>query len=259
MRQPQKSPVSPTVIGTSARKRTRRSVLMGTVVALGGMAVFGTHANADATSEGASALSAPLSASARVAAQVQSFYDRSDTLSASFSQTYYHALYRRTERASGALALDKPGSIRFDYEGGKVMVANGSYMTMYEPGEEGEPGQYAKMPASGDVTHQGFAFLMGQTRIDEDYDYRLLDAERYRWSGTLLELRPKRADAQVRRILLYVDSRAGREGVVHRIRIDDHEGNRNTLTFRNMRFNRDIDAGRFRYSPPAGSVRMRVG
>lgn len=214
-------------------------------------------ASADATTEGASALSAPMTPAARVAARVQAFYDRTDRFETRFSQTYYHATYRRTERATGNLVLDKPGRIRFDYEGGKVMVSTGRYLTMYEPGDDGSPGQYMKMRASEDSLHRGFGFLMGSTRIAEDYTYRMLDAARYRWRGDVLELRPRNADPRVRRVLLYVDARAGREGVVHRIRIDDHEGNRNTLTFRGMRFNASVDAGRFQYTPPLGSIRMQ--
>lgn len=252
------------VIRRRAKKRSKRShraALTMMLLALPGLAFADdteTRSSvAQATAaEGGSALTAPLSPSAQVAAQVQSFYDRTDTLQTNFTQSYYHALYRRTEQATGTLILDKPGRMRFDYASGKVMVASNGYLTMYEPGEEGEAGQYAKMRSSSDTTHQGFAFLMGQTRIDADYNYRLLDAERYGWSGSLLELRPKTNDARVSRVLLYVDGRSGREGVVHRIRIYDHDGNRNTLTFRSMRFNRELGAARFRFQPPAGSVRM---
>lgn len=235
------------------RVRSRRMMLTMMLLAVPSIAFAD---NAETGGEGASALSAPMSPSARVASQVQSFYDRTDTLQTRFSQSYYHGLYRTTERATGTLILDKPGRMRFDYSNGKVMVASSGYLTMYEPGDDGEPGQYAKMRSSSDTTHQGFAFLMGHTRIDEDYNYRLLDAERYGWRGSLLELRPKVADAGVRRVLLYVDGRSGREGVVHRIRIDDHDGNRNTLTFRSMRFNRVLNTERFQYQPPVGSVRM---
>lgn len=210
-------------------------------------------------SEGASALSAPMSPASRIAAQVQSFYDRTDTFQTRFSQTYFHAAYRRTERANGELVLDKPGRMRFDYDGGKVLVSSGTYLTMFDPGDAGEAGQYMKMRSSEDSLHQGFGFLMGSTRIDEDYSYRLLDAQRYGWNGSVLELRPRSSDPRVSRVLLYVDARSGREGVVHRIRIDDHEGNRNTLTFRRMRFNRPVAAARFRYSPPLGSIRMHGG
>ncbi|MFT5358805.1 MAG: outer membrane lipoprotein carrier protein [Polyangiales bacterium] len=248
-------------LGATGRRATRRRhvhsrrvLLTMILLALPGLALAD---NGQSTDEGATALAAPLSRSARIAAQVQSFYDRTDTLQTRFTQSYYHALYRNTERATGTLILDKPGRMRFDYSNGKVMVASSGYLTMYEPGDDGEVGQYAKMRSSSDTTHQGFAFLMGHTRIDEDYNYRLLDAERYGWRGSLLELRPKTADAGVRRVLLYVDGRPGREGVVHRIRIDDHDGNRNTLTFRAMRFNRVLSAERFRYQPPAGAVRMQ--
>lgn len=218
--------------------------------------VSGSARDSSAQGESAQGLSTPSRAVDRVAARVQAFYDRTGSLEASFTQSYWHALHRTTQRASGTMALDRPGRIRFDYANGKVVASGGRYVTVYEPGDDAEPGQYVKTRTSEESMSSAFGFIMGTARIDEDYTTRLLDAGRYRWSGDVLELRPRTADARVARVLLYVDSRPGREGVVHRLRIDDHDGNRNTLTLRSMRFNRDLGPDRFVFQPPAGSIRM---
>ena len=194
----------------------------------------------------------------QVARQVQAFYDQTDTLQARFTQTYYHRLYRRYQRSRGRLVFDKPGRMRFDYDrpNGKVLVSAGGYLTAYEPGDDGEPGQYVKASVAGNAVPSAFAFLTGEARLLDDYRVALLDARRYRWSGHILELRPRRPDPRIRRILLYVDGDPARAGVVHRIRIDDHDGNRNKFELRRMRFNRDVPERVFRYAPPRGSRRV---
>ena len=193
-----------------------------------------------------------------VAAAAQGFYDRVDSLDARFSQSYYHRVYQRTQRSDGRIRFDDAGRMRFDYDApnGKVIVSNGQNLVAYEPGDDGEPGQFVKAPVSEDGLHSGFAFLTGQARIMDDYRVRLLDNERYNWRGHVLELRPRTADPNVRRILLYVDGRTDYFGVVHKVRIDDHEGNRNGFTLRSMRLNRDLGGGAFRYTPPLGSRRI---
>ena len=196
--------------------------------------------------ESAAGLSAPRDTTRVVAARVQAFYDRTDTLQARFAQSYWHALHRTTQSASGTLVLDQPGRMRFDYADGKVVASGGSFVTVYEPGEDGEPGQYAKVRSSEESLSSAFAFVMGTARIAEDYHARLLDSARYGWNG----------DPRVQRVLLYVDAREGLEGVVHRLRIDDHDGNRNTLTLSGLRFNAAVPSSRFAFNPPPGSLRM---
>ena len=216
-------------------------------------------AAAQPTAERADALDAPRQDSPvrRVAAQVQAFYDQTDTLQARFRQLHYHRLYDRRQSASGRLVLDKPGRLRFDYEGGKVFVSDGRFLTAYEPGEEGAPGQYVKSPVGEDAIPGAFAFLTGEGRLDRDYTLRLLDADAWRWDGAVLELRPRRPDPQVRRVVLYVDGDPRRAGVVHRIFVQDHEGNRNLFAFHRMRFNRDVSEGRFAFQPPRGARRIQ--
>ena len=195
----------------------------------------------------------------RVAAEVQAFYDQTDTFSARFTQTFYHGVYQRYQRSAGSFYFDKPGRMRFDYDSpnGKVIVSDGSQFTAYDPGEDGEAGQYVKAPVGDSSLPRAFGFLTGQGRILDDYRVSLLDARRYRWSGHVLELRPRTSDPRIRRILLYVDGDARRPGVVHRIRIDDHEGNRNKFEMRRMRFNRDLSNSRFTYSPPRNAHRIQ--
>ncbi|MAQ16188.1 MAG: hypothetical protein CMN30_15535 [Sandaracinus sp.] len=193
-----------------------------------------------------------------VAQAAQAFYDRVDTLNARFTQQYHHRIYQRTQTSTGRIRFDDAGRMRFDYDApnGKVIVSNGENLVAYEPGDDGEVGQYVKSPVSQDGLHSGFAFLTGRARILEDYRFRLLDAERYGWSGHVLELRPRAEDPNARRILLFVDAREATFGVVHKVRIDDHEGNTNQFTLRGMQLNQDLGQSAFRYTPPTGARRV---
>lgn len=193
-----------------------------------------------------------------VAARVQTFYDQTRTFQSSFYQTYYNRLYQRYERSQGRLTFGKPGRMRFDYArpNGKVIVTDGEHLTMWEPGDEGGAGQYARSDMHRNALPGAFSFLVGEGRLEEDYSFRLLSG--YRWSGHVLELKPRRADPRYRRILLFVDAHPDRLGVVHTLRIDDHEGNRNKFQLRGMRFNRQVGGGTFAFSPPEGARRISM-
>lgn len=240
-----------------------RALAMSLLVSLGLGATF--VARADVPTESGTALAAPRATSAStastpiatdarsVAAAVQAFYAQTDTLEARFSQTHHHRVYARTQRSSGRLVIDKPGRLRFDYDDGKVFLSDARHFVAYEPGDDGEPGQYMKTSVESSEVPAAFAFLTGDARV-EDYRTRLLSGRTYGWSGPVLELVPRTRDAQMRRLVLFVDARL--PGVVHRIRVEDHDGNTNQFDLRNVRYDRPIDAARFQFLPPAGSRRV---
>ena len=230
------------------RRRPAFAITLAAALSLGAIAT--PVAPTDAQAARADSLSAE-----DVAARVQAFYDQTETLQASFHQTYYHSVYQRYRRSRGQVTFSKPGRLRFDYRtpAGKVIASDGETFTAFTPGEDGEPGQAISGTVNDDALSGAFGFLLGTASLTEDYDVRLLSARSWRFRGHVLELRPRRHDPNVRRVILYVDSRDGREGVVHRLRIDDHAGNRNKFEMRRMRFNRDVPASRFAFEPPAGT------
>lgn len=195
---------------------------------------------------------------ATVAARVQRFHDQTQSFQATFHQTYYHRLYGRYQRSGGRLRIEKPGRIRFDYArpNGKVIVTDGSTLTVYEPGDDGQAGQYLRRPADSDALPGAFSFLTGGARLADEFDFRLMRFGGF--DGHVLEMTPKVPDPRYARVYLYVDSHPSRLGVVHAIRIDDHEGNRNKLELRNLRFNRSISDSVFAWRPPSGSRPIRM-
>ena len=196
------------------------------------------------------------SRAARVAAQVQAFYDQTRTVQTAFHQAHYDRVYQRTTRSRGILTVARPGKLRFDYLGGngKVVVSDGATLTVYEPDDDGGRGQYARTAVGEEGIPSALAFLTGQARLDRDFSFRLQDASRFRWSGDVLELRPRRPQAAYRRVFLFVDG--SQAGVVRRVLIQDHDGNINRFDFARTRFNRPVASSRFDFRPPAGARRL---
>lgn len=195
---------------------------------------------------------------AHVASQVQSFYDQTSTVQSAFYQSHYDRLYQRTTRSRGVLTISRPGKLRFDYLGGdgKVVVSNGSRLTVFEPGEAGSAGQYAQTAVREEGIPTALGFLTGQSRLDRDFSFRLEDPARFSWDGHVLELRPLRPEPSYRRVFLFVDDAASSAGVVHRVLIQDHDGNLNRFDFQRTRFNRAVASSRFDFSPPVGARRL---
>jgi len=192
-----------------------------------------------------------------VAASVQSFYDRTPGLRAQFHQTYYHKLYDRYDRSRGEVMFRKPGRMRWNYAqpNGKVIVSDGQRVVVYEPGDGGDPGQMFEQELSQNQLPQAFSFLTGTGRLEQDFTFRLLDAQRQGFTeGFVLELRPRQPAPQYDRILFYVAQQEGRPiGVVRRVLIVDASGNRNRFDFTAMQFNAPAPDSQFRFSPPAGT------
>ena len=199
----------------------------------------------------------PPADAATVAAQVQAFYDQTRTVQASFYQTHVLKLYNRTDRSRGRVVFAKPGKMRWTYDrpNGKIVVSDGSQITVYEPGENGEAGQYFVQQMNESQLPAALSFLTGTGRLERDFSFRLLDARRQGFAeGYVLELRPRRPQPSFDRVLFYVQP----GGLVRRVLILDHAGNRNRFDFTYSRnaFNGNVGEGTFRWNPPAGARRI---
>jgi outer membrane lipoprotein carrier protein len=192
---------------------------------------------------------------------VQSFYDQTTDVSASFFQTYVNKLYGRTDRSKGQVVFKKPGKMRWDYAkpNGKVIVADGQRLLIYEPGEADEPAQVIEQAVTQAQLPQAMSFLMGVGRLENDFTFRLLDAAKQGGGGTdVLELTPKRPSGHFVRLLFYVEKRAELRGLVRRLLIIDAEGNRNRFDFSGLKFNGKVGDETFRWQPPAGTRRVKM-
>lgn len=198
---------------------------------------------------------------ASVAASVQSFYDQTKDLTARFDQVYVHKLYNRTERSQGQVVFKKPGKMRWDYAlpNGKVIVAGGDTLQIFEPGQQGEPNQLLVRDMEGAQLPSAMAFLTGTGRLEEDFSFRLLDVDHKVYpDGAVLELRPKKPTPHYDRIVFYVSAAAKTRGLVQRLVIIDGNGNRNRFDFTDLQFNSAVPEERFQFSPPKGTRRVAL-
>ena len=192
---------------------------------------------------------------------MQAFYDQSRDLSASFQQTYVNKLYQRTDRSRGRVVFKKPGMMRWDYArpNGKIIVSNGKKIQIYEPGEDGDQGQVIEQPISNAQLPQALAFLMGTGRLQDDFNFRLLDAAREGYaSGDVLELQPKQPTPHFVRLLFYVERSPALRGLVRRLLIVDGDGNRNRFDFSGIKFNQGATPQQFDFKVPAGTRRVTM-
>jgi outer membrane lipoprotein carrier protein len=196
-----------------------------------------------------------------VAAAVQAFYDQTSDVSATFFQTYANKLYGRTDRSQGRVVFKKPGMMRWDYgqPNGKVMVSNGKRLVVFEPGDQGEPGQVVEQDITAAQLPQAMAFLMGTGRLEESFTFRRLDATREGFpTGDVLELRPKQPTPQYERILFYVERTPALRGLVRRLLIVDASGNRNRFDFSQLKFNSSVAAKHFEWEAPKGTRHVQM-
>jgi outer membrane lipoprotein carrier protein len=195
----------------------------------------------------------------KVAEAVQSFYDQTKSVEAEFHQTYYNRLYDRYDKSKGNVKFQKPGKMRWDYDApnGKIIVSNGKQLSIYEPGEDKEPGQVFERSLGANELPQALSFLTGTGKLVDEFTFRLLDAEQQGFTaGYVLELLPKVKSPFYERILFYVDADPKRTGLVHRVLIVDSNGNRNRIDFKTPRFNRSIEAGVFNWQAPKGTRKV---
>lgn len=199
---------------------------------------------------------------ATVASRVQTFYDQVHDMSARFCQTYRNKLYDRLDRSCGSVVFHKPGAMRWDYDApsNKILVSDGTTIQIYEPGGQGTPGQVASLPVANSELPQALSFLTGQGRMEDQFTFRLLDARREGFAnGDVLELTPRHENPHFARILFYVTRvQVGQAtaGLVDRVLILDHAGNRNRFDFSQTNYRATIDPRVFRWTPPAGTRRI---
>lgn len=210
----------------------------------------------------AAAPAASTDAARQTAATVQSFYDQTKDLSASFFQTYVNKVYDRTDRSSGKVTFKKPGRMRWDYAkpNGKIIVASSGKFTLFEPGDEpGDVGQVIEQNFQESDLPQAMAFLMGTGKLADDFDFKLLDAAREGYAaGQVLELKPRRPNPHFERLLFYVESAARLRGLVRRLVIIDSTGNRNRFDFNEFKFNTGAPDSTFTWKPPANARRVHM-
>lgn len=189
-----------------------------------------------------------------VAASVQSFYDQTTDLTASFHQTYVNKLYKRTDRSKGRVVFKKPGKMRWDYEKpeARMFLSNRQVLWLYEPEEK----QAFKQDLKSSQLPAALAFLMGKGKITDEFEVEFAKPPKDGRSKTpgrpgdiRLSLSPKQPQSAYKSIIFVVDPK---EYLVRESVLVDAQGNTNHFVFDDLQVNVKMADSLFRWSPPSG-------
>ena len=176
--------------------------------------------------------------------KLQERYETTRTLTADFKQTMESPTLAKPLESHGTVAFEKPNHMRWEYAkpDEQVIVGDGETLWVYQPAER----QVIKAPlgeafqATTPVT-----FLAGLGRLDRDFEATLEGDEPERWR---LRLVPRR-DTGIGTLQLTVRKK---DASIEEARITDPVGTTTKIAFSNERRNVDVDAARFRFTPPPG-------
>jgi outer membrane lipoprotein carrier protein len=187
---------------------------------------------------------------ATAVANVQGFYNRTNTFSADFQQQYLAHAYNTTKTSSGHVIFSKPGKMDWEYTdpAGQRIVSDGTTLRVYQPAEK----QMYEQTVNQSQYPAALSFLTGQGSLDSNFTFQVLPGAQLQYTGGyVLVGTPKTATPAYTKVLFYVDQGTSQ---VLRVLILDGQQNRNRFDFTNAQVNATIDASKFTFNPPAGTT-----
>ncbi len=186
---------------------------------------------------------------ATAVANVQGFYNRTQTFSADFTQQYLAKAYNTTKTSSGHVIFSKPGKMDWEYSDPKDnrIVSDGTKLRVYEAAQK----QMYEQTVDQSQYPAALSFLTGTGSLSSNFDFQVLPGAQLQYTGGyVLVGTPKTATPAYTKVLFYVDQGTSQ---VLRVLILDGQQNRNRFDFTNAQVNTNIDAAKFTFTPPAGT------
>lgn len=193
------------------------------------------------------AWAAPASELEQLITGLQTKYQRLNTLTADFTQTY-HAPGERVRRESGQLQLKKPGKMRWAYTTpeAKLYVSDGKTIYEYLPAERTATRTRAK---DTDDWRAPFMFLLGRGNLRRDFARLEFANEAPLQAGNrVLRLVPKR-NSDLRELLIEVEPKSLR---LARLTLLKQGGVRLDFLLSQVQENVVLADTLFIFTPPAG-------
>jgi outer membrane lipoprotein carrier protein len=184
---------------------------------------------------------------AEVAKAVDEHYNKLQSFTADFAETYRGAGMSRSE--SGRLWLKKPGKMRWEYQEprAKLFVTDGATAYFYVPGDQ----QARRAPVKKlDDLRSPLRYLLGKTKLQKEFDG--LDfagkVAPLAAGDVVLHGQPKSLADRVSDVVLEIapDHR------IVRIIVEEVDGATTEFRFANIVENTPVEDARFRFQPPAG-------
>ncbi len=184
--------------------------------------------------------------------QVQSFYDGTSDLQASFTQTYSNSVYGTKKVSKGVLKAVKPGKMVWDYAASDTpdIYVDGSRVWSVE--------RDTKQVATRDIGSSDIAgvekFLFGGKQLTQDFLVKIADAKlqkRYAASTgqTAVRMQPKKKNPHYKEIILVIDDATGR---VQAFALWNQDGSTNLFQLAKIVRNGGLTAKDVKFVKPSG-------
>ncbi len=195
---------------------------------------------------------APKGAASRKLLQVQTFYDGTSNLQASFTQTYSNSVYGTKKVSKGVLKAVKPGKMVWDYAAADTpdIYVDGSRIWSVE--------RDTKQVATRDIGKSDIAgvekFLFGGKQLTEDFKVKIADAKlqkRYATKAgqTAIRMKPKAKNPHYKEIILVVEDSTGE---VQAFALWNQDGSTNLFALAKIVRNGGLTAKDVKFVKPAG-------
>jgi outer membrane lipoprotein carrier protein len=183
-----------------------------------------------------------------VARQVNSRYNRLQTLTADFTEIYQGSGMERTE--SGTLWLKKPGKMRWEYRSPeeKLFVDDGHDGWLYLPAEKQV--RKSSMKKLDDI-RSPLAFLLGKTKLEKEFAGLSFAPDIQTWHPDDVILRgiPRGMEDTLRQVVVEITP----EYAIARILLYGTDDSITEYRFSNQKENVALPDAKFRFSPPPGT------
>jgi outer membrane lipoprotein carrier protein len=186
--------------------------------------------------------------------QVQERYLEMQSFQGNFQQTTIIESEARRASASGMIAYQRPGKMRWEYQepDPQLLVTDGNTLWLYDHLLENVTIQELAVVTDGTA----LAFLLGAGELTDDFTQRrmqksLLDSDK---SWKVLELVPNREKSAIEFLQLGVDSESGN---LEALLFKDNSGSVRIIEFEALSYNVGFSEGFFSFEIPPGMEVIR--
>lgn len=193
----------------------------------------------------------PKGAASRMLTKVQSFYDGTTDLKATFKQTYIHPVYGTKKISTGKLSAKKPGLMVWDYDKSENpdFWVDGSNVSVVE--------HDTKQVISKNLGKSDIAgaekFLFGGKELTQDFQVKIAEEKyqkRYGKKGrTAIRMRPKKKNPHYSELMLIVDDSSGR---VDSFVVLNQDKSTNQFELSGLDRNKGVSAASLKFKRPGG-------
>lgn len=178
-----------------------------------------------------------------LAQRIDHHYNQLHSLRAGFTESYDGLGMHRSE--SGALLLQKPGRMRWDYSSpaGKLFLLDGKFAWFYT---QGAPHVQRLKAKDLDDLRSPLRFLLGHTELEKELVH--LSIKPAANGQFTLTGQPKGQEQRIPRLAVTATA----DGVITGIEIEEADGAITRFTFTNEQPNAPIPTNTFRFTPPPG-------